>query len=522
MEDIENHTYERQSNNNSGTRHLRSFKNNQNIGGEAMENMGLPLIRRNSISDPCRMYDRILGVSTCLMKRSFSKRRLSIPTSLSSFLHNLHINRTEEKGREKGVQDSLSIYSHRLQLLKIFLDFKYQSKWLISNKSIKSKQIKKFSYCSWLCPRQQSEKEILNSKKRRKSIAEPERFSKYSSLLDEIKYSFMKLRNQSTGVGRIFQRSRSFDISENRDHINDVTRSEYYPYNKRNIFPSFYQRNDDIIVTGNHTVACEDNYESNGEVLLLIQKYQDQNSEKLIDLRIRKTVEEGRERREGRERSEGKKVNEEREETREGRREGTIEENDKKKISNIITSSKKSSDRSTHRKDNLTTDAIESNLMPFQSNRYLRCKPSSDERESIISCLEENYDQNNNDNENKNRNENYNENENENENENKNENYNENENENKNDNDNENKNENENYNENENENENLKEYEVIKEDIWREYYSQNGEIYFYSLLSGESNWDPPEKENSQIEYQYQDKEGCPYWYNSCTGQSKWS
>ena len=292
------------------------------------------------------------------------------------------------------------------------------------------------------------------------------------SILEKIKNLFTKLHDQSTGVGRIFQRSKSFDMSNNSDHNNDVIRFEKYPYDKKIILPFLNKWNDNTAVLGSHTVSCgkKDHRINEKEKSLQAHLQKNEKNDKSTVLQIRNIVAEGRERRDERK----------------------IVGNDKKDLPDIVFSSKKSLDRSNSGKDQGRIDDIQSNLMPFQSNRYVRCKPykaALHEKESTIPVIIENFDKY----ENANGNENANEND----------------------------NENENCNENENENEILKGHEDKKADVWQEHYSLNGDIYYHSLLTGESTWDPPSKENSQIEYQYQDTNGCPYWYNSSTGESKW-
>ena len=58
--------------------------------------------------------------------------------------------------------------------------------------------------------------------------------------------------------------------------------------------------------------------------------------------------------------------------------------------------------------------------------------------------------------------------------------------------------------------------------IWQEYFSEDGETYYYNPESQESRWEYPTGDNVQVVSQYQDDEGYYYWYNFVTGESTWA
>ena len=62
---------------------------------------------------------------------------------------------------------------------------------------------------------------------------------------------------------------------------------------------------------------------------------------------------------------------------------------------------------------------------------------------------------------------------------------------------------------------------VPQADIWREYFADTGETYYYNDSTGESVWDFPDGD-SQVLSQYQDDDGNYYWYNWTTGETQWA
>lgn len=58
--------------------------------------------------------------------------------------------------------------------------------------------------------------------------------------------------------------------------------------------------------------------------------------------------------------------------------------------------------------------------------------------------------------------------------------------------------------------------------IWQEYFSEDGETYYYNPDTQESRWEYPTGDDMQVVSQYQDDEGFYYWYNFVTGESTWA
>ena len=58
--------------------------------------------------------------------------------------------------------------------------------------------------------------------------------------------------------------------------------------------------------------------------------------------------------------------------------------------------------------------------------------------------------------------------------------------------------------------------------IWQEHFSDEGHIYYFCPVTGDSAWEIPNDPNDQILQQFQDDgNGNWYWYNSVTGESEW-
>ena len=57
-------------------------------------------------------------------------------------------------------------------------------------------------------------------------------------------------------------------------------------------------------------------------------------------------------------------------------------------------------------------------------------------------------------------------------------------------------------------------------DVWKEFYADDGSVYYFNDVSGESSWDIPSADNVHILQQYQDTTDQQwYWFNTTTSES---
>ena len=204
------------------------------------------IARRNSISDPCHMYSRVVAVNTSIALRAIAKRRLSTPNTLP-----LAPPEQPSEERVEGVRKSLSSFHRRLRLLNGFLDPKYQNTWASMSNTVRLTRSQKTLAYAWLTPRLPLEMlQMLNNVNRRRTVGEPERLSKQLFIMFETRNAFSKLRVQSRQVDRMFVRRRSFDMGEEADGRDDITNSIGYEYEERYVVPTIFELRGDSTTMG--------------------------------------------------------------------------------------------------------------------------------------------------------------------------------------------------------------------------------------------------------------------------------
>lgn len=196
--------------------------------------------RRNSISDPSHMYSRVLTAIESLAQRSAAQRRPSLPSCVCAATLVPAEHSLEGRSRVEGVTRSLSMFRRRLRLLHQFTDARHEAAWKAMKSSARLSEVKKNMSLAWLNPRIPCEKlHVLIDKKRRRTIAEPERLRRQLLIMFETRRAFSELRKITREKDKLFQRRRSFDYGEEQDNKKQINTSLDYvfelPYSESSI-----------------------------------------------------------------------------------------------------------------------------------------------------------------------------------------------------------------------------------------------------------------------------------------------
>jgi len=185
--------------------------------------------RRNSISSPEDMYNRVCEMRTNIIVRNYHRRRLSLPARIES----LHCLSRPPLAYIASIEKSLDMFQKRLRLLHEWTDPFFEFIWLdVPEKEQRSKMKTTLGY-SWLSPRLPREtlQQCLEPERRR-TIAEPERLSRQLKVMFEGRVHFSKLRAKAREEHYMPVRQRSFDPGElydNEDGVSSLLGFEYEP-----------------------------------------------------------------------------------------------------------------------------------------------------------------------------------------------------------------------------------------------------------------------------------------------------
>lgn len=177
--------------------------------------------RRHSITDPCKIYSRIITLRRNLQLKGYSKRRNSLPPQL----YLMHPTERRPFSYIGDINKSLDIFKLRYELISEFTDSSFEEQWENVLPSVRRKRLRNVLSLAWLNPRLPFEMvKLLQDNSRRRSIAEPERMAKQIEILFATRDAIEILRTKTRESGKFRPRRRSFDYGEELDERSGVTK----------------------------------------------------------------------------------------------------------------------------------------------------------------------------------------------------------------------------------------------------------------------------------------------------------
>ncbi len=183
--------------------------------------------RRNTLSNPQKMYSRLISLRESIPQQLIARRRNSEPMKMSR----LYSEQVPNYEAFAGAKASLNVFHTRFRLLEEYIRPEHAQMWSTMEDRVKNKRIKRLFAYSWLTPRLPLEmRTMLQGSSRRRTIADPERLAAQMHVMFECRNFFAQGRAKAAEVEKLRVRRRSFDLGEEADEKDGITAALGYEY----------------------------------------------------------------------------------------------------------------------------------------------------------------------------------------------------------------------------------------------------------------------------------------------------